>query len=126
MASPQMRVGALERIATDDRRALGPSRRAAARLLEAERSDEIFPVLLEEIVSLGFARALVAGVDFETGEIAPSASINFPRAVLQRFRTSIYASENALVGVLLNGKPGVLPNGPSRRSLYCHPIVFRS
>ncbi len=126
MASPQMRVGALERIASEERRGPGPGRRAAARLLEAERSDEIFPVVLEEIVALGFARALVAAVDFETGEVAPSASINFPRTVLQRFRTSLYASENALVGVLLSGKPAVLPSGPSRRSLYCHPILFRS
>jgi signal transduction histidine kinase len=65
-------------------------------------------------------------VDFETGEIAPSASINFPRSMLQRFRSSLYASENALVGVLLGGKPAVLPSGPTRHSLYCHPIMFRS
>ena len=31
----------------------------ALRLLSAERSEEIFPILLEEIIALGFPRALV-------------------------------------------------------------------
>ena len=45
--------------------------RAALRLLSAERTDEIFPVLLEEIVALGFPRAAALTVDFESGEVAP-------------------------------------------------------
>ncbi len=126
MATPQMRVGALERVERlDERRPGSARRRAANRLLEAERSDDIFPVLLEEVVALGFPRALVATVDFETGEVSPSASINFPRSMLHKFRTSLYATENALVGVLHNGRPAVLLTGPTRRGLFCQPILFR-
>ena len=50
MASPQMRM----RSETPDHAA---KRRPALRLLGAERSEEIFPVLLEEIVALGYPRA---------------------------------------------------------------------
>ena len=46
------------------------SRRSALRLLDIERTDEIFPVLLEEIVALGHPRALIAKVNFETSEIS--------------------------------------------------------
>jgi len=42
---------------------------AALRLLSAERSEEIFPILLEEVVKIGFPRALVLEVDFESGEL---------------------------------------------------------
>jgi len=127
MASPRIRVGTLERIpSVKEWRHSSPPRPAAARLLEAERSDKIFPLLLEEIVALGFPRALVAGVDFETGEVAPTASINFPKTVLRRFRTSLKERGKPLIGVLHGGLPAVLPTGPSRRSLYCHPIIFRA
>ncbi|HVP42448.1 MAG TPA: ATP-binding protein [Terriglobales bacterium] len=126
MASPQMRVGARRRMATEHRREPGSNRRVAARLLAVERTDAIFPVLLQEIVVLGFPRALVASVNLETGDLAPTLSVNFPRTVQQRFRTSLHASENTLVKVLRNGKPAVIPGGPGRRALYCHPILFRS
>src|ERR1700739_3758180 len=43
-------------------------RQSTLRLLGAERSEEIYPVLLEEIVALGFRRTLIAVVDFESGE----------------------------------------------------------
>ena len=46
---------------------------AALRLLSAERSEEIFPILLEEIVKVGFPRALVLEVDFENGEVKATA-----------------------------------------------------
>ena len=48
---------------------------SSLRLLNAERSYDIFPILLEEIVKLGFARAFVLTADFETGEILPAAAI---------------------------------------------------
>ena len=47
MASPQMRVH------SDAPEQAGKSRRSALRLLGIERTEEIFPVLLEEIVALG-------------------------------------------------------------------------
>jgi hypothetical protein len=48
---------------------------AALRLIAAERPEEIFPILLEEIVFLGFPRAAVLDVDFDTGEIKPAATL---------------------------------------------------
>jgi len=53
---------------------------AALRLIAAERPEEIFPILLEEIVFLGFPRAAVLEVDFDSGEIKTAASsISTPR-----------------------------------------------
>ena len=60
---------------------------AALRLLSADRPDEIFPTLLEEIIFLGFSRALVLDVDFESGEIKPAASLNCDKRFLARFNT---------------------------------------
>ena len=77
MATPHMRAQAPQLVSSIERQAAkGRTGRAAFRLLSAERSDEIFPILMEEIVSLGFPRALVANLDLETGEIRPVASQN--------------------------------------------------
>jgi hypothetical protein len=62
MASPLLRSRNEEIV---DQRSSSES--AALRLLSAERSEEILPILLEEIVFLGFPRAFVLEVNFETG-----------------------------------------------------------
>src|SRR6266480_583410 len=54
MASPQLRPKTRVLVPRD-----WSSESATLRLLSAERPEEIFPILLEEIVKLGFARALV-------------------------------------------------------------------
>src|SRR5579884_3506283 len=74
--------------------------RAALRLLSAERSEEILPVLLEEIVALGFARAAALTVDFESGEVRPTAALNCTDSYLSALRTSLWAGENPIVAVL--------------------------
>ena len=94
MASPQMRMR------SEGLDLAGKRRDSALRLLGAESSDEIFPVLLEEIVALGFPRALVAGVNFETSEVTPVVSLNCSKALLQRYQTSLFAIENPLVRML--------------------------
>jgi signal transduction histidine kinase len=93
--------------------------------LGAERSDEIFPVLLEEIVALGHPRALVARVNFETSEIISVASLNCSKAFIQQFQSSLYAMENTLVRVLHSFEPELLP-GKNKRSpdLYYYPLVY--
>jgi signal transduction histidine kinase len=133
MATPQMgvqgpaRLEKLEAAEHSRRRYLGPRRHAALRLLAAERSEEIYPVLLEEIVALGFPRAMLELVDFECGDLAPAASINCSKKYQQRFRTTLWAAENPIVRVLQSGTPAVLPKlATGGNSLYCHPIVFRS
>jgi signal transduction histidine kinase len=99
---------------------------AALRLLHAERSDEIFPILMEEIVRLGYPRAFVLSADFETGAVSPVAGIKCSDSYLQKFRTSLYA-DHPVIGIFHTLNPGVLPqSSSSSRALYCHPIIYRS
>src|SRR5215467_6063388 len=100
---------------------------AALRLIAAERPEEIFPILLEEIVFLGFPRAAVLDVDFDTGEIKPAASLNFDPSLLKDLQTSLWAGEDPLVSALLNLKPVLLPDGKVRSgALYAQPMIYRS
>src|SRR3954463_4875080 len=100
---------------------------ATLRLLNAERSYDIFPILLEEVVKLGFARAFVLTADFETGEIVPAAAIKCSDAYLQKFRTSLYATDNAIVTISHTLKAGIVPNNAALgRGLYCQPMVYKS
>ncbi|HEY1271970.1 MAG TPA: hypothetical protein VGF08_08295, partial [Terriglobales bacterium] len=70
MATAEIRLQP-ERV--NGRRAAQPRRPAVLRLLQAERSEEIFPLLLEEIIALGNPRALVVDVNFDSGEVTPAA-----------------------------------------------------
>ena len=127
MASPQMRAQALEVVPPLERRTSLAGGRAVFRLIAAERSDEIFPILVEEIVGLGFPRALVTAVDLDSGEIKPVAALNCPKGYQQRFVTALWQGENPIVGVLRAMQPAVLPKqGSAARPLYCHPIIFRN
>jgi len=100
---------------------------AALRLIAAERPEEIFPILLEEIVFLGFPRAAVLEVDFDSGEIKTAASLNFAPATLKGFQTSLWASEDPLVAALVNLRPVLLPDGRLKTgSIYAHPLIYRS
>jgi len=99
----------------------------ALRLLSAERSEEIFPILLEEIVAIGFPRAFVLQVDFETGEIRPGAALNCSSSYLQKFHSTLWASENPTVSALHNLKPAIAGSANSHgERLYCHPLIYRN
>src|SRR5438270_7730614 len=103
------------------------SESAALRLTAAERPEEILPILLEEVVHLGFPRALALELDFDTGQIKPTASLNCSPEFLQQFSTSLWASENPSVSALLNLKSVLSPNGAGRSSaLYAHPMIYRN
>src|SRR6476661_7018054 len=122
MATPQLRPKSKPFVSRDS-----VSESAALRLLSAERPEEIFPILLEEIVKLGFSRAMILEVDFETGEVKPTASLNCDNSYLAKFRTSLWASENPIVSALQNPNPAILPQdaiggGP----IYAYPMIYRS
>jgi nitrogen-specific signal transduction histidine kinase len=103
------------------------SESAALRLAAAERPEEILPILLEEIVHLGFPKALVLELDFDTGEIKPSASLNCSSEFLKKFAASLWASEDPFVSGLLNLKSQLVPNGVIRDgALYAHPMIYRN
>src|SRR5215472_9528054 len=92
---------------------------SALRLIGAERP--------EEIVFLGFPRAAVFDLNFDTGEIKAVASLNFDHAFLSRMQTSLWASEDPLVGALLNLKSVSLSDGSLRPgALYAHPMIYKS
>src|SRR5438105_15925714 len=80
---------------------------AALRLLQAERSDEVFPILLEEIVKLGFPRALVLSVNFETGEVIPAGAIKCSEQFIAKFRSSLYAADNPIISIFHKLQPAV-------------------
>src|SRR5581483_4995861 len=64
------------------------SESAALRIFAAERPEEILPILLEEIVHLGFRSAFVLELDFDSGQMKPSASLNCSSEYLRQFNTS--------------------------------------
>jgi PAS domain-containing protein len=103
------------------------SESAALRLAAAERPEEILPILLEEIVHLGFLSAIVLELDFDTGQIKPSASLNCSPEYLEKFTTSLWASEDPLVSALLNLKTVLPPDGAIRAgALYARPMIYRN
>jgi signal transduction histidine kinase len=126
MATPNLRLQLTDSARRGDRSfGRGVRGLAALRLLEAERSEEVYPILLEEIVGLGYERAFVAAVDFETGEVLPSASLNCSRSYLERFRSSLYATGNPIIDTLQAQRPAVVKDTSlHHRSLYCHPLLF--
>ncbi len=107
------------------RRTAQPRRPAVLRLLQAERSEEIFPLLLEEIIALGYSRALVMDVNLDSGEVTPAAAMKWPQAQLEKFSSALWMQDHPLVGVLHAARPEVLSKGALySRPLYVHPILY--
>jgi signal transduction histidine kinase len=107
------------------RRTNSQRRPASLRLLEAERSEEIFPLLLEEIIALGFPRALAVDVNFDSGEIAPAAALKWPRHQLEKFTTALWMSDHQLVQILHTTRPAFLNKSSlHNRPVYIHPILY--
>lgn len=107
------------------RRTAQPRRPAVLRLLQAERSEEIFPLLLEEIIALGYPRALVMDVNLDSGEVTPAAAMKWPQAQMEKFSSALWMQDNPLVGVLHAARPEVLSKGTLYpRPLYVHPILY--
>lgn len=122
MASPLLKLRRERRI---DHRSSNES--AGLRLASAERLEDIYPILLEEIVFLGFPRAAVLSVDLDSGEIQPVASLNFSSSALKQLQTSLWASENPLVYALSSLETALLPDGKiSSGALYTYPLIYRN
>ncbi len=97
------------------------------RMLAVERSDEILPILLEEIVNAGYPSALAAKVDFESGQLRPVAALHCSRSYQQKFKASLYAHEHPAFEVLQKAQPRVVPEfGSDRRAVYVYPFTYRS
>ena len=122
MASPQMRMH------SEIVRAGWEERRSRLRLLGIERSEEIYPVLLEEIVALGHPRALITQVNFETSEISPrrlAELLQKSPSTLSHF--PVFAVENSHSQCPARLEPEIVPNGGrSSVDLYYQPMVYRN
>ena len=122
MATAEVRF---QPVRINGRRANQQRRPAALRLLEAERSEEIFPLLLEEIIALGFPRALAVDVNFDTGDVTPAAALKWPRQQLEKFNAGLWMSDHQLVTVLHSARPAVLNKSSlHNRPVYVHPILY--
>jgi signal transduction histidine kinase len=107
------------------RRGSQQRRPAILRLLQAERSEEIFPLLLEEIIALGYPRAMVLDVNFDTGDVSPAAALKWPRPQMEKFATALWMSDHPLAAVLNTARPAVLAKSSvHNRPLYIHPILY--
>src|SRR5437588_584246 len=122
MATAEVRFQPEQRL--NGRRA-SQRRPAVLRLLEAERSEEIFPLLLEEIIALGYPRALAVDVNFDTGDVTPAAALKWPRQSLQNFTTALWMSEHQMVSVLHTARSAVLhKSNLHNKPIYVHPILY--
>jgi signal transduction histidine kinase len=100
-------------------------RQAALHVMQAQRSDEVLPILLEEIVALGYARAAVLEANLQGGDLTPVAALNWPQPQLARFTTMLWVLENPLAGVLAANRSAVLPRTQLHsRPLYLHPMLY--
>jgi hypothetical protein len=107
------------------RRTAQPRRPAVLRLFQAERSEEIFPLLLEEIIALGNPRALVVDVNLDSGEVTPAAALKWPRAQMDKFTSALWMQDHPLTGVLHAARPEVLLKSTlHNRPIYVHPILY--
>ena len=122
MATAEIR---LQSVRMNGRRTAQPRRPAVLRLFQAERSEEIFPLLLEELIALGSPRALVVDVNLDSGEITPAAALKWPRAQMEKFTSALWMQDHPLTNVLQSARPEVL--GKSilhNRPIYVHPILY--
>ncbi len=107
------------------RREGAPSRETCLRLLQAERSEDVFPILLEEIVALGHPRAAV--LETASGCAAPVVALNWGRQQLEKLTAALRAGEHPL----LSAGDGNHGYGPARasvqnRQLYLYPMRLSS
>jgi len=117
---------ALRRKREEHRDRRPPHQSAALRMVSAERPEEILPILLEEIVHLGFRGALALELDFDTGQIKPSASLHCDADARAQFRTSLWARDDPYVSALCDLKPVLVPGTKRRGALYAVPMIYRN
>ena len=100
-------------------------RGAAFRLLQAERIKDVLPLLLEEIIALGYPCAAVLDVDFDSGDVQPAIALEWPQAQLHEFSTALWVGDNPVTSVMSAQRPAVLLRTSfSPHPVYLHPILF--
>ena len=94
------------------------------RLLQTQRSEELLPVLVEEIVARGYTRAAVLEASFDGRELKPVAALNWPLPQLEKL-AAVSPQGHPLVALLEAGRSAVLARtGLHTHALYVHPLVY--
>jgi len=107
------------------RRDHAPSREACLRLLQAERSEDVFPILLEEIVALGHPRAAV--LEATPGFAAPVVALHWGRHQLEKLSTALRTRGRPAVGVTDSSRAeGPVKISFLHRPLYLYPMRLSS
>jgi signal transduction histidine kinase len=102
-------------------------RSALLRLLQAARPEEIFPLLLQEILGLGFPRAMVLEAGIDTGNILPAATLRWPKLEVEKLSSLLRKAGQPLTTVLRRAHPAVLPGAEfCNRPIYVHPVLYTS
>jgi len=70
---------------------------------------KFLPILLDEIVRMGYARAFVASSNFESGQISVTAEINCPRQLHQAIFDISLVGDDPLVVSSTKGSPQCCP-----------------
>jgi signal transduction histidine kinase len=107
------------------RRDHAPSREACLRLLQAERSEDVFPILLEEIVALGHPRAAV--LEATPGFAAPVVALHWGRHQLEKLSATLRSRGFPPLGVMdANRSAGPAKINFVHRPLYLYPMRLSS
>ncbi|HEX7285393.1 MAG TPA: ATP-binding protein [Candidatus Angelobacter sp.] len=102
-------------------------RSALLRLLQVARPEEVFPLLLQEILGLGFPRAMALEADIDTGNIVPAATLRWPKLEVEKLSSALPRTGQPLTTVLHRAHPAVLPRSEFwARPIYLHPVLYTS
>ena len=100
------------------------SREAALRMLQVERSAELLPVLLEEIVALGHARAAVLETGSNSDEVAQVAAVNWLPEDLAKLAEALRGAAGPLLRTLAANHPEVLEGPLHHHALSLQPLLY--
>lgn len=99
-------------------------RSALLRLLQAARTEDVLPLLLQEILRLGFPRAIALEAEIDTANLVPAAALRWPKLEIKKFSPALRKAGQPLATVLQRAEPAVLLKSEySSRPIYVHPVL---
>jgi len=108
-----------------------PDQRVFVRLLSAERSEQIYSILIEEVIARGFLKAAIVELDFQTGALTVIDSQNYTDPELEKLQIGLRQESpkrqkpQEPASALLSPLPAIIPTSSPQDDLICiHPMVF--
>lgn len=99
---------------------------AALRLLRLERSADVLPALLAEIVALGYTRAAAFEIDAQGSEMLPRGPKSWLAPELAQLIGALRGSEGPAASVLRANRSAIIQLPGHRFSLGIHPMLYAS